>query len=138
MLFRSILTVRPNGTWYVADIPEKVFVGQGAWTGIADKEALADIVFTIIYKEAKTGYPCIKRCVIEGWIMNKEYSLVPEGAEVLLVDTRKKFTFTVHYKPKPKLKITKETFKAEDYNIRGLKAGGIRLSAREAEKLENR
>jgi len=136
--FDRILTVRPNGTWYVADIPEKVFVGQGAWTGLADKEALADIVFTIIYKEAKTGYPCIKRCVIEGWIMNKEYSLVPEGAEVLLVDTRKKFTFTVHYKPKPKLKITKETFKAEDYNIRGLKAGGIRLSAREAEKLENR
>jgi topoisomerase-4 subunit A len=95
-------------------------------------------VFTIIYKEAKTGYPCIKRCVIEGWIMNKDYSLVPDGAAVLWVETKEKFSFTVHYKPKPRLKVLKENFKAQDYNIRGLKAGGIRLAAKEVEKVEIR
>jgi len=137
--FDRILTIRNNGIWTVADIPEKSFVGPGAWwIGAADKEVLSSTVFTVIYKEAKTGYPCIKRCVIEGWIMNKEYSLVPEGAEVLHVDTRGKFAFTLHYKPKPRLKILKETFKAGDYNIRGLKAGGIRLAAKEAEKVETK
>ncbi|MCL2381081.1 MAG: DNA topoisomerase IV subunit A [Treponema sp.] len=133
--FDRVLTVRQNGTWSVTDIPEKAFVGQGALTIAADKEALASTVFTIIYKEAKTGYACIKRCVIEGWIMNKEYSLIPDGAQALLVDTRGKFAFTLHYKPKPRLKITKETFKAQDYSVRGLKAGGIRLAAKEVEKL---
>jgi topoisomerase-4 subunit A len=137
--FDRILTIRNNGTWSVADIPEKTFVGQNAWwIGVADKEALLSTVFTIIYKEAKTGYPCIKRCVIEGWIMNKDYSLVPDGAAVLLVETREKFSFTVHYKPKPRLKVLKENFKAQDYNIRGLKAGGIRLAAKEIEKVEIR
>ena len=68
--------------------------------------------------------------------MNKDYSLIPEDAEVLLVDTREKFTFTLHYKPKPRLKILKESFKAQSYNIRGLKAGGIRLSSKEASKIE--
>jgi topoisomerase-4 subunit A len=93
-------------------------------------------VFTIIYKEAKTGCPFIKRFIIEGWIMNKEYALVPEGAEVLLLETGEKFSFTLYYKPKPRLKVTKEIFKAEDFNVRGLKAGGIRLASKEAERAE--
>jgi len=135
--FDRILTIKNNGTWSVADIPEKAFVGQGAWwIGVADKETLSSTLFTIIYKEAKTGYPCIKRCIIEGWIMNKDYSLVPDGAAVLLVETKEKFSFTVHYKPKPRLKVLKENFKAQDYNVRGLKAGGIRLASKEVEKIE--
>ena len=134
--FDRILTVRQNATWYVADIPEKVFVGQGAWAAVADKEALANTVFTIVYKEAKTAYACIKRCVIEGWIMNKEYSLIPDGAQPLLVSAAPDVTFTVHYTPKPRLKVTKETFKARDFNVRGLKAGGIRLASKEVDSLE--
>jgi len=68
--------------------------------------------------------------------MNKDYSLVPDGAAVLLVDTKEKFSFTVHYKPKPRLKVLKENFKAQDYNVRGLKAGGIRLASKEVERVE--
>jgi topoisomerase-4 subunit A len=64
--------------------------------------------------------------------MNKEYSLVPEGAEVLHVDTRDKFSFTVRYAPKARLKVLSEAFKAQDYPVRGLKAGGIKLSGKEA------
>ena len=135
--FDRILSVRQNGVWSVTEIPEKVFIGPGAWwIGAADKEVLGSTVFTIIYKEAETGYPCIKRCVIEGWIMNKEYSLVPEGAEILLVETREKFSFVLHYVPRPRLKILKESFKSQDYNIRGLRAGGIRLAAKEINRVE--
>jgi topoisomerase-4 subunit A len=135
--FDRILTVRRNGIYSVTDLPEKAFVGPGAWwIGTADKEVLSDIVFTIIYKEGETGCPYIKRCVIEGWIMNKEYSLVPEGAVVLHIDIRQKFSFTVRYTPKPRLKIAKESFKAQDYLVKGLKAGGVRLANKEAAGIE--
>jgi topoisomerase-4 subunit A len=135
--FSRILTLKKNGTWFVGDLAEKTFVGPGAWwIGVADKEVLSRIIFTVIYKEETTSYPCIKRCIIEGWIMNKEYSLVPEGAEVLHVDTRQKFTFTVKYTPKARIKITAETFKAQDYLVKGLKAGGVRLAAREVSEVE--
>jgi topoisomerase-4 subunit A len=135
--FDRILTLRNNGSWSVTDLPEKAFVGADAWwIGVADKDALSGIVFTLIYKEAETGYPCIKRCIIEGWIMNKDYSLVPEGAVVLHTDTRPKFSFTANYMPKPRLKVLKETFKAQDYSIRGLKAGGIRLAAKEVKSID--
>jgi topoisomerase-4 subunit A len=135
--FDRILILRQNAAWSVTDIPDKAFVGAGAWwIGIANKEALSQIIFTIIYKDPKNGYPCIKRCVIEGWIMNKDYSLVPEGATVLHIDTREKVTITVKYVPKPRLKVLAETFKANDYIIRGLKANGVRLSNKEAAKVE--
>ena len=135
--FDRILAIRKNGMYTVIDLPEKTFVGADAWwIGAADKEELAKTVFTVIYKEKDTGFPCIKRCVIEGWIIDKDYFLVPDGAQVLHVDTRPKFTFSVKYAPKPRLKVLSESFKAQAYNVRGLKAGGIRLAAKEAEKVE--
>ncbi|MDR0400765.1 MAG: DNA topoisomerase IV subunit A [Treponema sp.] len=131
--FDRILVVKKDGSWSVTNLPEKVFVGQGAWwIGAADKEVLSGLVFTLIYRDKEKSYPYIKRCVIEGWIMNRDYSLVPEGAEVFHVDTRDKFGFTLRYAPRPRLKILSENFKAQDYPVRGLKAGGIRLSGKEA------
>ncbi|MDR0582983.1 MAG: DNA topoisomerase IV subunit A [Treponema sp.] len=131
--FDRILAIRKNGMYSVTDLPEKAFVGDGVWwIGAADKEALSKTIFTIIYKEKESGFPCIKRCVIEGWIMNKDYFLVPDGAVILHVDTRPRFIFTVKYVPKPRLKVLSENFKAQSYNVRGLKAGGVRLASREA------
>jgi topoisomerase-4 subunit A len=135
--FDRILFIRRNGTYTVTDLPEKLFAGPGAWwIGAADKDAVGGIVFTVIYKEKGTGFPCVKRCVIEGWIMNRDYSLAPEDAEVLHVDPRENFSFTVHYAPRPRLKKLQEIFKAGDYPVRGLKAGGFRLAAKEATKVE--
>jgi len=135
--FDRILAIRKNGMYSVMDLPDKAFVGADAWwIGVADKEELSKTVFTIIYKEKETGCAFIKRCVIEGWIMNKDYFLVPDGAAVLCIDTRPKFTFTLKYTPKPRLKVLTEEFKAHDYSVRGLKAGGIRLASREVSKVE--
>jgi topoisomerase-4 subunit A len=137
--FDRVLVLKKNGSYSVMDLPEKAFVDTGAWwVGVADKEALANVVFTVIFKEAGTAYPLIKRCSVEGWIMNKEYSLVPEGGELLHIDSRDKFSFTVHYVPKPRLKVAKETFKAQDYLVKGSKSGGVRLASKEMSKLEVR
>ena len=135
--FDRILAIRNNGMYSVTDLPDKLFIDANAWwISVADKELLAGTVFTIIYKEAQTGFACIKRCVIEGWIMNKEYFLVPEGAKVLHVDTRPKFAFTLKYVPKPRLKKLTEDFKAQKFGVRGLKAGGIRLSNKEVSRVD--
>ncbi|MCL1927903.1 MAG: DNA topoisomerase IV subunit A [Treponema sp.] len=131
--FDRILVMRGNGLWSVTDIPEKAFIGPKAvYIGQANKDIISSIIFTLIYAEPKTGYPCIKRFQIEGWIMNKDYALLPDGCTVLHGDTRPKFTFAVKYKPKPRLKVLSEAFKAQDYNVKGIKAGGVRLSAKEA------
>ena len=135
--FDRILAIRKNGMYTVTDLPEKLFIGADAWwTGAADKEELSKTIFTIIYKEKETGFAYIKRCIIEGWIINKDYFLVPDGAVILHVDTRTKFTFSVKYVPKPRLKVLVEEFKAQDYSVRGLKAGGLRLANKQVARVD--
>jgi topoisomerase-4 subunit A len=34
--------------------------------------------------------------------------------------------------------VLKEAFKAQDYNVRGLKAGGVRLASKEAKSVETK
>jgi topoisomerase-4 subunit A len=132
-----VLVIKNDGSYIVTDISEKAFAGEKAWwVGVADKEVLSKMVWTVIYKDAKTGSAYIKRCVIEGWIMNRDYFLAPSDSKVLHNDSRNKFTFKLIYKPKPRQKVNEEAFKAEKFAVRGLKAGGLRLSTKEASQVK--
>ena len=56
--------------------------------------------------------------------------------EVLHVDTRKNFKWTLNYVKKARAKVAKESFKASDFIERGLKAQGFKLSPKEVESVE--
>ncbi len=131
--YDRIIVMRRSGVYTVMDVPEKLFVDKGMWyCGFSEKEVLSNVLFTIVYRDGKTGYPCIKRCRIEGYILNRDYMLVPDGSDILYVGTKDKFSFTVRYVPKPRLKTLEETFKAHDFAEKGLKTLGVRLANREA------
>ena len=131
--YDRIFVMRKSGVYTVMDVPDKLFVDKNMWyCGFSEKESLSKVLFTIVYKDAKTGYPCIKRCRVEGFILNRDYLIVPDGADVLYVGTRDKFTFTVKYEPKARLKTLEETFKAQDFAEKGLKTLGVRLAPRVA------
>jgi len=135
--FEKVLVIRRSGMWSVVPAPDRLFVDQGMlYAAIADKDSLADLVFTMVYREAERGYPCIKRFRIEGWIMNKDYQLLPEGAQVLWFSPLPSASFTVAYEKKPKIKIRQETFRVEDFDAKGIKANGVRLAARECAGVE--
>ena len=63
--------------------------------------------------------------------MNRDYFLAPDDTEVLHVDTRDSFSFTLDYEKKPRMKLKQEDFSASDFEEKGLKANGIRLSNHE-------
>ena len=126
--FDRILYVRKSGIYTVTEAPSKVFVGpEMRWCGFADKESLSKVLFTILYRDPQTKYVYIKRCKINAYIMNRDYFFAPDGMEVLHIDTRKNFSFALNYVPKPRVKILKESFKAQDYMEKGLKALGTRI-----------
>ncbi|MGA2547562.1 MAG: DNA topoisomerase IV subunit A [Rectinemataceae bacterium] len=131
--YDKILVIRRNGVYTAMTVPEKLFVDKGMlFCGSADKEELLKNLFTVIYKDGETGFPHIKRCRIEQYINNKDYFLVPAGAEVLLFSVEESFEFTVVYAPKPRMKVKEEAFRASDFEEKGLKAQGVRLAAKEA------
>ncbi|MEN6400105.1 MAG: DNA topoisomerase IV subunit A [Rectinema sp.] len=130
--FDRILIVRRSGLYTVVPVPEKLFVDRGLqWVTVAHKDYVANQVLTIVYKAADTGYPFIKRCSIKTWITGRDYSLIPEGAELLLFSTDSELVFTLTYAKKPRIKRNEETFRASDWPVRGLQAQGIRLATRQ-------
>lgn len=131
--YDRIFVLRKSGVYTVMDIPDRIFVDTGMWyCGFAEKEELSKILFTVIYKDAKTQYPYIKRARVEGYILNRDYLFAPDDAEVIFVSTKNKFLFKVEYTPKPRIKKLEDEFKAEDFMEKGLKAQGVKLASREA------
>lgn len=135
--YDRILYVRKSGIYTVTEAPEKVFVGpELRCCSFADKESLSKILFTIIYREPETQFVYIKRCKIAAYIMNRDYFFAPDGMEVLHVDTRKDFDFTLNYVKKPRVKIFSEIFHAKNFLEKSIKAQGTRVSAKEVESIK--
>ncbi|HUW41852.1 MAG TPA: DNA topoisomerase IV subunit A [Rectinemataceae bacterium] len=131
--YDKILVIRRNGVYTALTVPEKLFVDQGMlYCGSADKEELAKTLFTIVYKDAGSGFAHIKRCRIETYVTNRDYMLIPDGAQILFFTTQGEAEFTLKYAPKPRMKIKEESFKAGDFEEKGLKAQGVRLAAKES------
>ena len=131
--FDRILLVRRSGMYSVVPVPEKLFVDQGLlWVTLANREEVSSTVLTAVYRAPETGFPYIKRCSIETWIIAKDYSLIPEGAQMLLFSTEKDFEFLLTYAKKPRTKKNEESFRTKNYAVKGIKSAGVRLSTREA------
>ncbi|HWR11482.1 MAG TPA: DNA topoisomerase IV subunit A [Rectinemataceae bacterium] len=130
--FDRMLVVRHNGMYSVVPVPEKLFVDRGLlWVTLADKDEIGSTLLTVIYRTPNDGYPHIKRSAIKNWIIGKDYSLIPEGAQMLLFSTEREFEFTLTYAKKPRTKKNAETFKTNAFREKGMKAAGVRLAARE-------
>lgn len=126
-LYDSVLAIRKDGTYSVVQAPDKLFVGKGMLhCGLVDK----DLVFTVVYKD-KAGASYIKRCTIDKFILGRSYDLVPAECKVLKLTTDSDRKIALAYKPKPRLRKLNEVFPISEYPVRGLRAGGIRLSTKE-------
>ena len=134
--YDKVIYVRKSGIYSVSECPKKIFVGpELRYCGLADKESLSKVLFTILYRDPATQYVYIKRCKIAGYIMNRDYFFAPDGMEVLHVDTRKTFEFKLNYVPKGRIKKLTETFKAGSYEEKSLKAKGVRVAPKEVKDI---
>lgn len=135
--YDRIFIMRKSGIYTVCDVPQKLFVDTGMWyCNYAEKEIINKVLFTVIYRDTKTKCCFIKKCHIPSWIMNRDYMLAPDGMEVLHIDTREEFAFTLKYTKKPRVKVLSEDFNSKDFEERGHKALGIRLSDRETDSVQ--
>lgn len=130
--YDRLLVIRKSGVYSVIDSPDKLFVDKGMfYCELMDKDKAPEIVFNVLYKENESGYPYLKRCTIEQFILNKGYSIVPDNCTPLKLTTDSESVVTLEYKPKPRLKVLEETFMFKDYLVKGVKAGGVRLANKE-------
>lgn len=129
--YDRVLVIGADGGYRVIPVPEKLFVGTGMlYAGVADKEALAERVFTVVYRNSG-GDSYIKRCRIEQYILEKNYSIVPDGAEPLLLTTRDNVVVRLRYRKKPRMQKLEDDFLVDDYLVKSVRAAGVRLSTKD-------
>ena len=130
--YDRVLVIRKDATFSVVDAPDKLFVGKGMlFCGLVDKEQ----VFNLLFRD-KDGNTLIKRCRIEQFILGRLYEMIPPGSKLLKSTTNSELGITLDYVPKPRLRVLREEFAIADYAVRGLKAGGIRLTTKEVDVLK--
>ncbi len=130
-IYDRLLIIRKEGSYQVVDVPDKLFIGKGLlYCGLTDKETLEDTVFTVVYRNKENGYPYIKRCKITQFIINKVYELLPEEAEMIRFTTKTDVSAVVDFKQRSLIPGS-DSFPVEDYLVKGVKAGGVRIKPRE-------
>ena len=129
--FDRLLVIRKTGVYSVVRVPERLFVDKGLlYCGFAEKEILADKVFSLLYRDPKTGLGYVKRAKIESWIIEKTYEIVPEGMEILKLTTREDAVIHAEYEPAPRLKVLEEKIGLKKFPVKGLKAAGVKISTK--------
>lgn len=132
--FDKILIIRKNGSYTVVDAPDKLYVGDIWFCGLAEKDRLVKLVFSAVYSN-KEKQTYVKRFKIEQFIKDRDYTILPDETDSLhLLTTKEDAVIQLEYKPKPNLRVLEQEFPLADYIIKGVKAGGTRLSTKELKR----
>jgi topoisomerase IV subunit A len=125
--FSHVLLMFKNGIYKAVRVTGKEFIGKGlAYFDVP--EHINGAVFSVIYRDKKSGYCYLKRFNEIKYILNKEYRYYPEDCRLEYFTKRSELHFTCDLEPSKKMRSFKVEFDLEDYKVKGIKAGGIRLS----------
>ena len=131
-VYDKILVIKKSGIYLFMNAPEKIFADKGMLhCSLAEKDQMAETVFTVLYKNNKNGSLYIKRCKIEKYILDRSYSIIPDNCKLVYLTTSASGHINLAYVPKPRVKILEESFNISDFLIKGIKAGGVKLTSRE-------
>ena len=124
--FDKLLLVFKDGRYKVIDLPEKLFVGPDLYyCGLPER----DRVFTLAYTNREATY--LKRFTFGGSILDKEYSCVPEKSRILFFEPDTPVEVYIRYKPAPHQKISQQTCKPGDLDVKGPKNLGRQISIKD-------
>ena len=97
-----------------------------------------DDVFTCVYYEPTYGFTYLKRFTWGGMIANKEYSLVPEGATVILFCAGTPEALYVKFKYMKGQRITQQIFDPSEARISSASSKGIQMTPKQIERIDTK
>jgi topoisomerase-4 subunit A len=104
------------------------------YIGLADSETTEKTVFTALY--INDGVIYLKRFRINKFIANREYSIIPEGAELLEFTTREDGKFRVRFVPTKTMRKFEVDAEIQKYAIKGVGAKGYKITDKEFSTIE--
>lgn len=128
----KVLIIDKHAVLTVIKVPQRLFVGKELmYVGLADKDVLAATVFSLVYRKNEEKQAYLKRFVIEGWILDKKYPLVPEKCTPMALTTRQDLYVKLDFRQRSLIASKKELLSLSDFLIKNPTALGKRLSDKE-------
>lgn len=133
--FDKLLLMYDDGTYLVTNVMEKQYVNRDtskiAYVGVADKKT----VMAAVYKDLKTHLCYAKKFIVSKYILDKVYRYFDENFQLVALTTHLENVVEMHVIPKVGQKPTKIIVPLERVLVKGVTAGGLRLSNKGIKKV---
>lgn len=123
--FDKMLIFYRDGTYKATHIPEKQYVENLVWTGVADKKT----VLHVVYKNKETRQVWAKRFIIDKFILDKTYRYLDEKTELEWISTGTGLSVELQ------LAKGKKTVPLDEIPIKGASTRGVRLATEKVKKV---
>jgi topoisomerase-4 subunit A len=125
-----LIVLHKDGKFKVMNIPDKLFVGRFTEAFIVNKEQ----VYSVIYKENKSNLFYHKRCKIDKFIVDKEYTLCPDKCKIELFETNYSIVLDCELEDTARSKGQAAELIFDDIPIRSASAKGFKTANRPINK----
>lgn len=129
--FDKLLIFQRDGTYKVIPIPEKQYVEQAVWVGVADKKTILNVV----YKNPKTRQAWAKRFVVDKFILEKVYRFLDEGDELQSISSSVSAIVELQFVPNSKEKKNKQLVHLKEIPLKSVQTKGVRLAVQKIKKI---
>ncbi|MCX6989076.1 MAG: DNA topoisomerase IV subunit A [Chlamydiae bacterium] len=129
--FDRLVVLFQDGTYKVINMPDKQYLENIVWVGIANKTA----VFNLIYKKKETGQAWSKRFVVDKFIIDKNYRYFEAGGELQHISTNPNASVEIVFAGHGKHKTSKILYHLADAPIMGAATKGVRISPQKIKKI---
>ena len=122
--FDRLVLLRSDGGYKVVPVPDKIYVGPVKFVLLADR----DQVYSMIYRDKKSGAYYAKRFRIDSYIMDKEYEALPENCVIEMFSTNYGVQVRCEFVPKPRMKNQFVEVNFDDIELRSSGARGFKIA----------
>ena len=126
--FDKLLIFSKDGTYRVLNIPEKQYIEQLAWAGVADKKT----ILSVVYRLKETGHIWAKRFIVEKFILEKIYRYFDETAELEMISSDPHASIELTFASS---KAKKMTVLLKELEVKGVHTKGVRLANQKVKKV---
>ncbi len=131
--FDRLLLLFKDGHYQVVELPEKLYVGQDLiHSGLPER----DRVYTLAYTNREASY--LKRFTFGGTILKKIYHCIPPKSRILFFEADTPDELFVKYKPAPYQKVSQQTCRPAEVEIKGPKTRGRQISIKDVGSINSK
>ena len=136
----DIIVFRKDGTYFVAKVSEKAFIGKNILHAAIFKKNDNRTIYNLVYRDGKAGATYMKRFSVTGVTRDKEYNMTmgSEGSRILYFSANpngEAELLRILLKPRPKLKKLVQEIDIAQLAIKGRASMGNLVTKNEVHKV---